>query len=92
MATVGDRVLDKSDTTKESGEWKITNNKLNAGWYKIVATTKDKYGEEVKAEKYIQLTSEKQNPKEIGEAVIVDAKKTSLEPGEKIDYSNQNRL
>jgi hypothetical protein len=26
-----------------------------AGWYKIIATTKDKYGEDVKAEKYISL-------------------------------------
>ncbi|MBK7308469.1 MAG: hypothetical protein IPI88_16665 [Chitinophagaceae bacterium] len=52
-----EKVLDKSDSTKESGQWAIGNGQWAAGWYKIIATTKDKYGETVKAEKYIQLTN-----------------------------------
>ncbi|MBK7884041.1 MAG: hypothetical protein IPJ81_09755 [Chitinophagaceae bacterium] len=72
---LGDRILDKSDTTNLDGQWAIGNKKLIAGWYKIIATAKDKYGEDVRTEKYIRLTDEKQNPREIGEAIAIDTKK-----------------
>ncbi len=58
------------------------------GWYKIVATTKDKYGEDVKAEKYIQLTANNYQPSTINyQPISVDVKKQTLEPGEKIEYN-----
>lgn len=84
---LGDRASDNVDTTKENGQWAISNKHLDAGWYKIIATSKDKYGENVKAEKFIQLTDEKQNARKIGEAVIIDTKKSTLQPGEKINYT-----
>lgn len=90
---LGDKAFDKTDTTKESGEWPIVNSEWSmvngqskAGWYKIVATTKDKYGEDVKAEKYIQLINESTN-KAINEAIIVDVKKSMVAPGQKAEYS-----
>jgi len=90
---LGDKALDKTDTTKESGEWSIgksewsiVNGQLKAGWYKIVATTKDKYGEEVRAEKYIQLISSSTN-KTVNEAITVDVKKPTVQPGEKVEYT-----
>jgi uncharacterized protein YfaS (alpha-2-macroglobulin family) len=57
--------------------------KLLPGWYKIKVTTVDKYGEEVKAEKYIQLTGEKAITTD---AVIVNIERATAEPGEKINY------
>ena len=54
----GDKVFERTDSSNRqwsmvNGEWSIVNGELKAGWYKIMAVTKDKYGEEVKAEKYI---------------------------------------
>lgn len=57
--------------------------KLLPGWYKIIVTTLDKYGEEVKAEKYIQLTGDKTL---MTQAVTVNVAKQKAEPGEKIAY------
>ncbi|MBK8496208.1 MAG: hypothetical protein IPL50_15240 [Chitinophagaceae bacterium] len=54
---LGDIVVDKTDSTKENNQFSISNVQFSTGWYKIVATTKDKYGELVKAEKYIKLLS-----------------------------------
>ncbi len=78
-------IVDISDSTTENSIFNIQNNTQEPGWYKITATTKDKYGEEVRAEKYIQLTGNQftasDNP------IIFDVKKEITEPGEKINYS-----
>ncbi|MEY2917018.1 MAG: hypothetical protein RIS73_732, partial [Bacteroidota bacterium] len=37
---LGDKALDKTDSTKENEQWAIGNKQFEAGWYKIVATTK----------------------------------------------------
>jgi hypothetical protein len=83
---LGDKVSDVTDTTVEDSKFKIQNSKLIPGWYKIVATTKDKYGELVKAEKYIQLTGNNANEK-IYDAVKLDVSKPNAEPGEFINYN-----
>ena len=81
---LGEKVMDISDTTSSNSKFKIQNSKLEAGWYKIIITTKDKYGEAVKAEKYIQLTS---NNFSTDQPIFVDVKKSNLQPGEKINYT-----
>jgi len=81
---LGEKVTDVTDTTSENSKFKIQNLKLSAGWYKIVATTKDKYGELVKAEKYIQLTG---NNEKIYDAVKLEIIKGNAEPGENISYN-----
>ncbi len=81
---LGDRVADKTDSTKENGQWSVVNSQWAAGWYKVIATAKDKYGEDVKAEKYILLTG---NNMPATEAITVDAIKNTAEPGEQIKYS-----
>lgn len=82
---LGDRVQDKTDTTREDGQWKLSNNKWEPGWYKVVAITKDKYGEDVRAEKYIRLTAPAGS--RIYDAIALQADKTIAEPGDKINYS-----
>ncbi len=74
---------------------KFRNIKFDAGWYKIVAITKDKYGEEVKAEKYFQLIesspydpSSRPLNKSINEAIRVDVTKRNVEPGEQINLQH----
>jgi hypothetical protein len=83
---LGEKVLDKADSTIENKQWTIGNKQMEKGWYKIIATTKDKYGELVRAEKYIQLTVNNTNEK-IYDAVKLEVAKGSAEPGEQIKYN-----
>ena len=83
---LGEKVSDVTDSTTENSKFKIQNSKIGAGWYKIIATTTDKYGELVRAEKYIQLTGNNTNEK-IYDAVKLDVTKSNTEPGEFINYN-----
>jgi len=56
------KIFEKNDSTRQDGNFEIgsqtTNYKpqtFSSGWYVIEATAKDKYGEEVKNIKYVQL-------------------------------------
>ncbi len=84
---LGNKLVDVNDTTSENSKFKINNPKFESGWYKIVATTKDKYGEEVKAEKFIELTANHQPSTINYEPITVEVKKQSFEPGERIEYN-----
>ena len=81
---VGDKVFEKTDST--NSRWVIVNGQFSAGWYKIVATAKDKYGEVVRTEKYVQLYSNKSVVPSFTPLEII-ADKNSEEPGQKINYS-----
>ncbi|MBC7508743.1 MAG: alpha-2-macroglobulin, partial [Ferruginibacter sp.] len=80
----GDKVFEKTDST--NGQWAIGNGQFKAGWYKIVATAKDKYGEVVRTERYVQLYSDKSVEASYNPVEII-ADKNSAEPGQKINYS-----
>ncbi|MEO6540383.1 MAG: alpha-2-macroglobulin family protein, partial [Ferruginibacter sp.] len=89
---LGDKVSDITDTTSENSKFKIQNSKYESGWYKIVATTKDKYGELVKAEKYIKVLSGVegavgQGSSGVESPVTLTVIKGSAEPGEQIKYN-----
>lgn len=79
---IGEKLIDKTDTTVANAIFKIGSPITEQGWYKIVASTKDKYGEIVKDEKYIQLTGSNA----VATPIDIDIKKGSAEPGEKLDY------
>jgi TonB-dependent SusC/RagA subfamily outer membrane receptor len=81
-----DKAIDVTDTTSENSKFKIQNSKLESGWYKIVATSKDKYGEDVKAEKYVELINQLTD-KQINQPITVNTKKSTVESGEKIEYT-----
>ncbi|HMK02972.1 MAG TPA: alpha-2-macroglobulin family protein [Ferruginibacter sp.] len=83
---LAEKFLDKTDSTRENGNWPLPVSGWQPGWYKIVATTKDKYGEDVKAEKYIRITGDDANDK-VAEPITVDVIKRDAEPGDKISYS-----
>ncbi len=75
-----------SAETQKDGSFDLQGLNLSEGWYKFTATTKDKYGEEVKDIKNIQLTSNKTT---ITESFIATENKESYQPGEKILYEYQ---
>ncbi len=80
-----DKLVDRSDSTSENATFNIQNTKFEPGWYKIIATAKDKYGEEVKTEKFIQLFNMVNN-EVITEPIKIDVTKGKVEPGESIRY------
>jgi len=80
----GDKIFDKTGST--NSEWLMVNGEWKAGWYRITATASDKYGEEVKTEKYIQLYSSiKKGASTI--AVETRVENHAAEPGQKIQYN-----
>lgn len=82
---LGAKVIDKTDTTSANGNFNIGSKQLASGWYKIIAATKDKYGEEVKAEKFIYIRDAREN--KVDEPIIINVEKKNVEPGEKTGYS-----
>ena len=84
---LGEKLIDKTDSTKEGGQFSLRNGQLKTGWYKVIVLAKDKYGEEVRAEKYIQLTDGNGYTSENTEEINLTVKQPVAEPGEKIQYS-----
>lgn len=74
-----------TDSTKENGKFNFGNKILTAGWYKITASAKDKYGETVATERFIYLSTKNSR---VTDPVFVEASKMAL-PGEKANYSLQ---
>ncbi|MFT3825055.1 MAG: alpha-2-macroglobulin family protein [Chitinophagaceae bacterium] len=64
---------------------------LSPGWYVIEAIAKDKYGEEVKAVKYIQLYDKQTNTNPLAFGNI-DVDDKALNPGEKASYTLSTNL
>jgi TonB-dependent SusC/RagA subfamily outer membrane receptor len=83
-----EKVLNLNDTTTANTSFNIANSSFPSGWYKIIVTAKDKFGEEVKAEKFIQLTSSSFGKEaSLNYPIVVDVQNQSAEPGEKITYN-----
>lgn len=82
---LGEKVIDKTDTTASNSSFVIGRSSLPSGWYKIIATTKDKFGEDVKAEKFIQITSG--GKEKIMQPILVTTENDAAEPGGKITYN-----
>ncbi|WP_276502867.1 alpha-2-macroglobulin family protein [Terrimonas pollutisoli] len=78
----GERVFEKSDSVKQSGEWQVENGRFGIGFYVIEISTKDKNGEEVKDVKYIELYDEKSKQLATPQYLWSEGAKP-IEPGEK---------
>lgn len=81
---LGVKVFDQTDSTKENGQFSIGNKKIPGGWYKIIVMAKDKYGEEVRVETYIQVA-------DIALPVVApisfELNKSTFEPAEHVHYT-----
>jgi hypothetical protein len=83
---IQNNVLVFKDSTHENGTFQLPKQKWVAGWYKIVATTQDKYGESVRTETFIQLLPNSNN-QNITAPIAISKNKSSAAPGEKFEYS-----
>lgn len=81
-----DRLLDSKYTTEENKDFSTAPVKFSAGWYIIEISAKDKYGEPVKAMKYIELTPGNGQLAANTPLDITTAKQTA-EPGEQVSYT-----
>ena len=71
-----------TDSTSADGSWAIKD--LPEGWYRLTATTTDKYGEAVKDVKYIHLTGKRTT---LTKPFVSEQNKNSLQPGEELTYT-----
>ncbi|MEO6583069.1 MAG: MG2 domain-containing protein, partial [Ferruginibacter sp.] len=78
---IGEKILQVKDTTSSDGKFTIKNN-LPAGWYKITVTTSDKFGENVTAEKIIEITKGTTR-----EPINIAIAPSLAEPGQKVEYT-----
>ena len=81
----GPAVMEINDSSRKDGSFKIKAHSLKPGWYKLIATSTDKYGEEVRAEKFICIMN-KNNPAQ-NTAILVDINKKPMEPGETVSLA-----
>ncbi len=85
-----EKVFEKTDTTAANSQFAVGNLQLKPGWHVIESITKDKYGEEVKAIKYVQLFNTRiVSPAAFGS---IESDKALAEPGEKISYRISTNL
>jgi uncharacterized protein YfaS (alpha-2-macroglobulin family) len=82
----GEVVFELNDSTTINSKIKILNSKFSQGWYVAEATSKDKYGQDVKDVKYFQLydmnVSSLPAPAYTWNTII----KNVVEPGEKAQF------
>ncbi|RTL59442.1 MAG: alpha-2-macroglobulin [Sphingobacteriales bacterium] len=84
---VTDKVADKNFITKENTPFTIDHSPFTSGWYEVVVTTKDKYGETVTARKYVELyNSNSTTYSSVKAGGVSDVVKGVVEPGEKASY------
>lgn len=79
----GERIYGKEDSVKENGQWAIINKQFVPGFYVVEISTKDKYGEEVKDVRYLELTNEKSNQLAYPKYLWSESSNRQIEPGEK---------
>jgi uncharacterized protein YfaS (alpha-2-macroglobulin family) len=80
--TKGDLVFEKSDSTNKDSIFKIQDSRFNGGWYVVEATAKDKYGQEVKDVKYLQVYDPKSTSVPAASYVWNAVENNSFQPGE----------
>jgi uncharacterized protein YfaS (alpha-2-macroglobulin family) len=90
----GEKVLEVTDTTAATGKFAALASAAKtfpAGWYVIEVTTKDKFGEPVKALQYVELFNKpgSQNPLAYGN---IELNRNSYEPGETASYQFTTNL
>ncbi|MEX0636006.1 MAG: MG2 domain-containing protein, partial [Ferruginibacter sp.] len=74
-----------SDTTSKNGSFGLRYKTLKPGFYKIIATAIDQFGEKVRAEKIIAIFDPKKPS--LQEAFVLDVKKATALPGESLLYN-----
>jgi len=78
----GERVFEKTDSARESSEFRVMSSEFKPGFYEIEISTKDKNDEVVKDVKYIELYDEKSKQLNNPQYLWTEGTRP-IEPGEK---------
>jgi hypothetical protein len=78
----GQTIFNRSDSVRVNGEWNITGEKIQPGYYVIEISTKDKNGETVKDTRYVEIYDEKSKQLSYPRYLWTEAA-DEIEPGEK---------
>ncbi len=81
---LGKTLADRNDSTSNDGKINLGLTKLNPGWYKFSVFAKDKNGEDVYAEKFIQVVTK--DAKTSDKPIEIIAQQKKAEPGQQINY------
>jgi len=82
-----EKVYEKKDSSTSNSKFTIDHSPFTPGWYIIEATTKDKDGNEVKNQTYVQLTDAKQKNSNSPEYVWKLPSVVTAEPGTTANFS-----
>lgn len=77
-----EKVYEATDSTRAGEKIGIRNTNFSAGWYVVEATTRDKYGEEVKDVQYIALHDDKSKKPLFQQYAWSTQKNGVIQPGE----------
>ncbi|HEU4469627.1 MAG TPA: alpha-2-macroglobulin family protein [Flavisolibacter sp.] len=80
---VGQKVLDRKDSSKANGSFELGNDRLSPGYYQVTVTTLDKNGLEVKDIGFMEIYSQENRELNRPEYLWARAFESPLEPGEK---------
>ncbi|HTE25229.1 alpha-2-macroglobulin family protein, partial [Flavitalea sp.] len=83
-------VLSFTDSTKESGIFKLPAEKIDAGWYRFEAKAKDRSGDTVSLIRYLQVFRDRIVTPDLFASVSAD--KSSVQKGEKFQYSVETNV
>ncbi len=84
---LGNAVLSKTDTTAANATFNLKATTSLLGWYKLVVTGIDVFGQPVKAEKFIQFTTDKATAVVNNSPIQINTATTTAEPNQKIKYN-----
>ncbi len=76
------KMLDRTDTTSESGKYTLGFSQLPSGWYKLIAFTKDISGDTIRAEKILMIADGNGSFGGTQPAITLTSGNKSLETGE----------
>ena len=78
------KVFERSDSTRDDGQWSIASNRLTPGVYVIEISTRDKNNEEIKDIRYIDLIDERSKQLNFPQYIWTNQSDKPAEPGEKV--------
>lgn len=77
-----EKIDEATDSTRAGEKIRIRNTNFTAGWYIVEATTRDKYGEEIKDVQYIALHDDKSKKPSFQQYAWSTQKNSVIQPGE----------
>lgn len=77
------KMLDRTDSSSESGKYTLGFSQLPSGWYKLIASAKDISGDTIRVEKILMITDGNGNFSGTRPPISITSDRETIQPGEK---------